>query len=477
MAADELFETACILIETYITDNLDQYIHPHFHCSVVKDVTNLLEKTLDTSAADVADSADTDSADAGTSTADTSTADTSTADIDTDTLTYIVEKGMEVFYRHISPARSSGNTFIRYSKPNIQKLREKINYLINVPQPVQRTPAWYEFRYKHLTASNIWKTFISESTRNQLIFEKCQPLSTTEKYSGPPSLESPMHWGQKYEPLSVMLYEKIYQTKVSDFGCIPHKTIEFLAASPDGINTLETSARYGRMLEVKNIVNRDITGMPKMEYWIQMQVQMEVCDLNECDFLETRFTEYPDFESYTNAVDANAVDANANAVDANANAVDANANAVDANANAVDANANAVDANANAYKGIMMLFMKGNGQPLYEYAPLDLSVEDTALWQEEMMEKNKEMNWLKNIYWKLDEISCVFVLRNKRWFQDAALPQLKAIWQTIETEKTAGYSHRAPKKNSGIRVKKFSTTTENIEMNSTCFITIDTTNM
>jgi hypothetical protein len=87
------------------------------------------------------------------------------------------------------------------------------------------------------------------------------------------------------------------------------------------------------------------------------------------------------------------------------------------------------------------------------------------------------MNWLKNIYWKLDEISCVFVLRNKRWFQVAALPQLEAIWQTIETEKKTGYSHRAPKKNSGIRVKKFSTTTENIEMNSTCFITIDTTNM
>ena len=114
MVADELFETACILIETYITDNLDQYIHTHFHCSVVKDVTNLLEKTLD------ADVADADAADASAD----------TADIDTDTLTYIVEKGMEVFYRHISPARSSGNTFIRYSNPNIQKLREKINYLL-----------------------------------------------------------------------------------------------------------------------------------------------------------------------------------------------------------------------------------------------------------------------------------------------------------------------------------------------------------
>ena len=45
------------------------------------------------------------------------------------------------------------------------------------------------------------------------------------------------------------------------------------------------------MLEIKNIVNREINGIPKKEYWIQMQLQMEVCDLGECDFLETRFKE------------------------------------------------------------------------------------------------------------------------------------------------------------------------------------------
>ena len=46
------------------------------------------------------------------------------------------------------------------------------------------------------------------------------------------------------------------------------------------------------MLEIKNIVNRKIDGNPKPEYWIQMQLQMEVCDLDECDFLETQFIEY-----------------------------------------------------------------------------------------------------------------------------------------------------------------------------------------
>ena len=34
-----------------------------------------------------------------------------------------------------------------------------------------------------------------------------------------------------------------------------------------------------------------LDGIPKKEYWIQMQLQMEVCDLDECDFLETRFIE------------------------------------------------------------------------------------------------------------------------------------------------------------------------------------------
>ena len=40
----------------------------------------------------------------------------------------------------------------------------------------------------------------------------------------------------------------------------------------------------GRMLEVKNMYNRDINGIPKEEYWIQMQIQLETCNLECCDF-------------------------------------------------------------------------------------------------------------------------------------------------------------------------------------------------
>ena len=71
-----------------------------------------------------------------------------------------------------------------------------------------------------------------------------------------------------------------------------HKEYPYLLASPDGINIKELkNPRYGAF-EVKNPTNRELTGIPKKEYWIQMQLQMEVWDFDECDFLETVFKEY-----------------------------------------------------------------------------------------------------------------------------------------------------------------------------------------
>jgi hypothetical protein len=254
-----------------------------------------------------------------------------------------------------------------------------------------------------------------------------------------------MHWGQKYEPLSVMLYEAIYSAKVSDFGCIPHKTIDCIAASPDGIVTDESSLRYGRMLEVKNIVNREINGIPKMEYWVQMQLQMEVCELNECDFLETRFIEYASKDAF----DADVLPS-------------------------ADVLSSADLDTTPKYKGLMILFINDNGKPIYEYAPLNICNSGEAMdaWQEEMMEKNRTFSWMKNIYWKLDQLSCVLVLRNKQWFK-SVIPQIKEIWQTIEREKVEGYSHREPKK-SNPRAKKQFVNNDEIEMKSHCYIDIKT---
>ena len=215
-----------------------------------------------------------------------------------------------------------------------------------------------------------------------------------------------MHWGQKYEPVSILYYEYINATKVDEFGCIPHPDYSFIAASPDGIVCDASSELFGRMLEIKNVVSRVITGIPKMEYWIQMQLQMEVCNLNECDFLETKFIEYTDLEEYLNDIDSS------------------------------------------KYKGTFLQFLKDE-EPIYIYPPFllnDVNSAEYNTWYEEQLIENKDLELIKTIYWKLEVISCVLVMRNKFWFANV-LPQIEIFWNTLIKEREDGsYKDRYSKK-------------------------------
>jgi len=311
-----------------------------------------------------------------------------------------------------------------------EKIRKQLEILHSKPQPTQRTTEWYEFRRNLITASNAYKAFESQSFVNQLIYEKCQPIKQND--DDKPSMvniSTPFHWGQKYEPISVSIYEHLYKTKVADFGCIQHDVYKFLGASPDGINVDPSSHRYGRMLEIKNIVNREINGIPKKEYWIQMQLQMEVCNLDLCDFLETKFTEYENYNSYLE------------------------------------------DSSTDAMKGTIMYFHTIEGKPFYIYKPIEMKdTEEIEKWEEENMDKYQsdefKMVWIKNIYWKLEKISCVLVQRNKKWFEDN-ISQLERVWKIIEQERISGYEHRAPNK----KMKKSKESEPEIQ--NQCLINID----
>ena len=310
----------------------------------------------------------------------------------------ILDDAFEIFITMFGIERSA-DTNIMQDTTDTNTFAKKIAYLRSKPQPGQRTAEWYLFRYNLITASNAYKAFESQSICNSLIYEKCQPMK--EEIVNV-NVNTPFHWGQKYEPLSVMFYEHTYKTKIADFGCLQHDTYKFLGASPDGINDDPSSDRYGRALEIKNIVNREITGIPKKEYWIQMQLQMEVCDLDECDFLETKFVEYDDYQAYLNDV-------------------------------------------TDKLTGFIMYFTTKDGKPFYVYKPLDL--DDADEWEQQTMDKYQDQGliWIKNCYWKLDIVSCVLVTRNKQWFADN-IGQLANVWRTIEQERITGYVHRAPKK-------------------------------
>ena len=126
-------------------------------------------------------------------------------------------------------------------------LNDKIQELVNIPQPEQRTNEWYIFRQDHITASNAWKCLGNEKAVNSIIYEKLKPLNI-EKYK-PSFNDSPLTWGQKFEPISVMLYEREYDTHVIDLGCLEHPKYPFLAASPDGL--VDGVNRNGRLWRSK----------------------------------------------------------------------------------------------------------------------------------------------------------------------------------------------------------------------------------
>jgi putative phage-type endonuclease len=386
----ELMETALHLMEEYVIDNPSAISDPDFHEDLLEEIKDIFYIQFEEQIF--------------------------ASDFVEDDLNELLEDALNIFITTFYPERSSGQettiNVIKEEDANFNHVKEqKIIGLREIPQPQQRTPEWYQFRWNLITASNAWKAFESQSTINQLIYEKCQPIKKFDDNNGDDvkmvNTNSSLHWGQKFEPLSVLIYEHKYKTTVEDFGCIQHPTYKFIGASPDGINVDKNGDRYGRMLEIKNVVSRDINGIPKKEYWVQMQLQMEVCDLDECDFLETKFTEYDGYYAYENDV-------------------------------------------SEKMKGIIIYFHTKDGKPFYVYKPLTIVEDkDVTKWEEDTITlyQSEEYKYIfmKFIYWKLEVFSCVLVLRNKEWFKNN-IPQLEKVWKIIEQERVSGYEHRAPNK-------------------------------
>jgi len=348
----------------------------------------------------------------------------------------IIDYAKNDFFEYVISPRSYSKSIIikNLNDEDKEKINQKITKLQLIPQPAQRTNEWYQYRYNLITASNAYKIFESQSMINQLIYEKCKPivqnnlLDPDVKIVNMVNINTTLHWGNKYEILSVKLYENRYNTIIGDFGCIKHEKYTFLGASPDGINIDKNNERYGRMLEIKNIVNREITGIPKKEYWIQMQLQMEVCNLDECDFLETKFVEYEDYHKFkedslmriNNTTGEEYIDL-------------------------------CTSLDNNKLKGLMIHFHKSDGSPHYVYKPLTELLNDIEIneWVEEQIfiyegDQYKYM-YINIIYWKLDYVSCVLVCRNQEWF-NSIIGDIERTWNIIKNERTTGFEHRIPKK-------------------------------
>lgn len=434
--AVDLVETALHLMEEFMFENPTAISEPNFHDILLEEIKEMFYIQMEDHILE--------------------------SDYIEDDMNDLLEDAFNIYITTFHPERSMEQKIINSGEEEqdneVEEYEEniiqaKIQGLRDIPQPVQRTPEWYQFRWNLITASNAWKAFESQSTINQLIYEKCQPL---KDFNAEPSDDEPtkmvntnttLHWGQKYEPLSVMLYEQMYDSKVEDFGCIQHPNYKFIGASPDGIVIESNTGRYGRMLEIKNIVNREINGIPKKEYWVQMQLQMEVCDLDECDFLETKFIEY---QSASEFIDDRFIDEEIG-------------------------DENLTLSKDKKMKGIILHFHTKEGAPFYSYKPLNIvHNDDIRFWEETELEKYESepynYTFLRFIYWKLEKLSCVLVLRNREWFKNN-VGQLEKVWKIIEEERVTGYEHRAPNK----KPKKEQISKPYISQNNaneTCFLKV-----
>ena len=170
---------------------------------------------------------------------------------------------------------------------------EKVNELKKLDLPEQRTQEWYDMRKNKLTASS----FADAIGKGHF---KSRDQSLLDKIVDTPFVMNPItEWGVKYEEVATRFYEYLTESSIYEFGLIPHPKFPAFGASPDGICDTNSPPEYiGRMLEIKCPPKRKFTKTVPKHYWMQMQGQLEVCDLDECDFLQVKLEEYSNVKEY-----------------------------------------------------------------------------------------------------------------------------------------------------------------------------------
>jgi hypothetical protein len=295
---------------------------------------------------------------------------------------------------------------------NLKRLQRRVKLLQKKPQPPQRSEEWYKARNTRITASeaaccltlseDLCKIYVDDfnvqnfkykpdhcmshyDNKIDYIINKCRTFYGENLFRD--SIYT-LH-GKKYEEIATRLYRRKYNTDVFEFGLLPHSRLNWLAASPDGITP------NGIMLEIKCPYSRKIEeGVPPIWYWAQMQIQLEVADLDECDFLECEIKELDNEHSFISQT-----------------------------------------IEGNQDKGILLNKIEepDNSETKYIYPPDSLNTPEEYIdWANNTINNYKQDNiQVSPIYYFINKWFIINVKRRKEWFLKAK-PHLKACIDQVK---------------------------------------------
>ena len=301
-------------------------------------------------------------------------------------------------------------------EPEGEKEANQYKFVKSIPQTEQRSKEWYNERALMLTASELSTAFNDNpyKTQNNYIIDKIIPQ---------PRMNNRFcDHGIKYEDAVILVYQRDNNCIVdTNFGCIKHPRYTFLGASPDGITNT------GRMIEIKCTVSREITGIPPIYYWYQMQLQMEVANLPCCDFVECKFVEYDDEVDFLND----------------------------------SANYNILISKDGNKKGVIIEYFdtienvnkfKYNIENYDYHSVQEHSINDII--------KSDNLQYIKTTYWKLPIYSCIKVYRDHEWFHEN-FSTIRTFWNEVIYHRLNGVDELIQNKNKRKRNKN---------KNETCMI-------
>lgn len=149
-----------------------------------------------------------------------------------------------------------------------------IRRIINYPKIAQRTPEWYEYRKKRVTASEA-STIIAQGKGYDRVFEQKVGIRDTNIKS------EYMTIGTENEEAVVELYRQKYPEEevFHDLSIVPHPTLDYVAAS------LDACTASGINVEIKTVFKNTFVKVSKT-YYDQVQLQMEVADLDKTHLVQ-----------------------------------------------------------------------------------------------------------------------------------------------------------------------------------------------